>query len=322
MQMMQRAWSGDSADGGFSMMQMISIAVLAGLAFTLCDRWLQISAASEELVIVALLCVLEFGRRHYQKAPPSSQEQGPKSGFKAKEAELKLDESSRQCAQACLESEEARQLQRLQAAARAGDTCTAEALLAKMRKREQREQLKQLSAASFGAVISAFARNRNAHGAERYLKALVAEDIGKPNVISVNMVISSFAKQGNVGKAEYWLREMPRLGLEAEVMSYNAVIDACAQAGDITRAEHWLQKLREGPGPNIVSFSSVLHACAKAGDADRAEQWLHRMKTDHGLTPNVICYNSVIHACCRRGEIQRAEDSPQHFQGGGCCRGL
>lgn len=261
---------------------------LAVLAFAAVDMWFPISIAHEELIIVALLGLLEVGRRF------------PLTAFERHDEKCAPTSSRKRIAQ---HSTVGAFLGRLQAAAKVSDTVTCEAIMAEMQ-----EACCQPTVICYGAVISAFGRKSDAKGASRWLQALIDADVGRPNVISLNIVLSACAKSGDVRLAEDWMRRVSALGIETDIMSFNTMIDAYARLGDLARAEHWFTQVRmqRGLSPNIVSFSTLLNACAKAGDANSAEYWLKRMAAEHGIEPNTICYNAVIHSWAKAGNVDRA----------------
>ncbi|CAE7279844.1 PPR4 [Symbiodinium sp. CCMP2456] len=257
------------------------LAALTSMLFNAIDLRLPVPAAVEELTVVVVLLALELGLSRRQDSTTKKSKPCP--------GERRVYEDVTGLAG------------RLQAAAKAGDTDAAEALMERILGEGTKPSL-----VCYGALISAFAKAGDVKRAEYWLEALEASGVGSPNGICLNMLISACAKANAVDRAEYWLVKMPSLGLSPDVMSYNAVIDACARTGDVVRAERWLEKMKaSGTTPNVVSYSSVLHACARSCDASLAERWLERMSKE-GAEPNAICYNAVINAWCKEGNTRRA----------------
>jgi hypothetical protein len=156
----------------------------------------------------------------------------------------------------------------------------------------------------------------------------------KANRFSYGAVISAFAR--NAEKAQCVFDEMIASGINPTTIEINALIHAWASKGGVDRAEIIVDKMlddymkgNKAAKPDTKSFSSVLNALAKARSKDpwstaqRAEALLVRMvEISNTLSlearPNSWCFNAVLecYSRCRSNEAAafRAEKILMHMQ--------
>jgi pentatricopeptide repeat protein len=202
--------------------------------------------------------------------------------------------------------------------------------------------------ASYGSVISAFARKGRASEAAMVLQEFLDEyertkDPGlAPDRSHFNSLIVACSKSGEQGaaqKAEAILEQMHILAratsnakLLPDVTSFASVLQAWAQSDNplaSSRAEAILQRMHEldqsglpDMKPNYSAYSAVLDCLANSKSKDaavRAETVIQGMMDryiagDEDCKPDVIAFNSVIGAFAKSREPDAAKNAESIFQ--------
>jgi len=167
---------------------------------------------------------------------------------------------------------------------------------------------------TFGALVSACARARNANRALSVLRSMKSKYGIAPNAVIYSTVISAVARTDP---------PQPQLALDLiyeatiekrlymNVVGFNAAIAACARAGDWQRAMKVLNQM-EGVDvlgdssignvttfvpPDSVTYGTMLSACEKSEQWELVLQYAKIAMEEKNLQLDALAITSVLHAC-------------------------
>lgn len=159
----------------------------------------------------------------------------------------------------------------------------------------------------FNWIISAYAKRKDAKGAQYWLEAMERDWGVQPTDVTFNTVMNVCAMTGDTEGAEHWLSALLVKGLEPDSMSFNTVVKAYAKAGDLASAERWLTELGDEGQADAYTFCTVMNAYARIGDADRTEHWFNVI-VERKLKLDSVAYGAVVNAHAKAGNVNVAED--------------
>mmetsp|Transcript_20907 Transcript_20907/g.29515 ORF Transcript_20907/g.29515 Transcript_20907/m.29515 type:complete len:797 (+) Transcript_20907:176-2566(+) len=131
----------------------------------------------------------------------------------------------------------------------------------------------------------------------------------KPNVFTFGSLMSACARARQADQALQLLKSMKTdYGVEPNAVVYSTAISACARA-EPAQPKQALELLRQAPknDMNVVGYNAALSACASAGQWEPAIDLLREMeqqqKSGHGVVcPDAVSYGTVLAACERAGK--------------------
>jgi len=163
---------------------------------------------------------------------------------------------------------------------------------------------------TFGSLMSACARARQAEKALQLLKSMKVDYGVEPNAVVLSTAISACARAepAQPRLALELLRQAPN---EMNVVGYNAALSACASAGQWEPAIELLREMEEKAAnfpkddptvvrPDAVSYGTVLAACERAGKWDMIMQQVEEMQ-QMNVYLDGMSLTSVLHACQQLG---------------------
>ena len=163
------------------------------------------------------------------------------------------------------------------------------------------------SAYTFDAMMEAYSRNRDIHGAERIFKMMKEADTPKrPRTYSG--MVSVLGKTGRIGKAEKILKEMLDENMKVSFEAYSGLMKGCAIRGDYVKAQKYFDEIVENEYIlNSNVYGSLVCAYGKGQKPVEAER-IFREMIENGFEPNLSVYNMLIDAYASRGQNPKARE--------------
>merc|ERR1719213_1257126 len=98
------------------------------------------------------------------------------------------------------------------------------------------------------------------------------------NAKTYSSVINACAKARDPGRAEHWLKQMQKVGFEADVICYSALVEAYGKVNDVPAAMRAFERLvATGQKPSVITYTVLAQPLAKAGNCAAVEEILSRM---------------------------------------------
>jgi len=185
--------------------------------------------------------------------------------------------------------------------ARQGDVRAIENVLLEISQTGQRP-----SPSLYVGLLGACARAADADRAEYWVQHMLEQE-DQVDAVSFSLLIQAFAKlPSELPRAEHWFRRMESMGVQANTLTYNFMIRLCASAGEPARAQVFLEQMEAaGFEASQPTMSRVVEAWAEVGDAAMAENCLEDLLLK-GFEPEEATFQAVISACSAAHMEERA----------------